>query len=219
MRVSSRSLLLLAAALPSAAAAAPEGYESIELRGGGTVTVRYGATRHFTVRANPGARAISTEGDRLVIDRCRRRCPHGQRLEVEVVTPDIGRLAVTDGGIIQVRGDFPAQPSAAASVHSGGLIDIRPLAVGQVSAAISQGGRIFARPLRAMNAAISDGGLVTYWGDAAIASSVLRGGAVVRGAARELGQPLEAFDPTVQDPPALLPVPPVPPLPPRPGAH
>lgn len=212
MRATILKLALLAAALPAGAMAAP-GYQSIELRGGGLVTVRYGQTRQYDVRGDRTGRAITADGDRLVIDRCRQNCRHGQRLEVVVTTPAIGRLAVRDGGLIQVRGDFPAQPSVSASVDSGGQIDMRPLAAGQVSAAVSQGGRIFARPLRAMNAAIADGGLVTYWGEAAITSSVRRGGAVVKGAARELGQPLEAFDPTVQNPPALLPVPPIPPLP------
>ncbi len=141
-----------------------------------------------------------------LIDRCRRPCAGGHRIEVEIVTPEIAGLMVTDGGRIEVRGDFPAQPSVAASVSSGGMIDMRALAASQISASIAQGGRILARPLRAMNASVSNGGLVTYWGDPDLVSSVRDGGGVVKGAAADLRRPIQAFDPA---PPPVPPVPPV----------
>ncbi|HYD14545.1 MAG TPA: DUF2807 domain-containing protein [Allosphingosinicella sp.] len=219
MRFRAHWLLPLAALLPAASAPAavqdgPAGFRSIELRGGGTVTVRYGATRTVTVRSgDPASRPIRDEGDRLVIDRCQPRCSHRQPFEVEIITPELAGLAVSDGGRIRVLGDFPAQPAVAASVSSGGMIDMRALEAGRLSAAVAHGGLIYARPRDTLAASISNGGLITYWGEAASVSSTVRhGGAVVRGKAADLRRPVEAFDPTLQTPHAPPAVPAVPAL-------
>ena len=205
-------LLIGLAALPGGApaqvpAAAPA-FRSIELRGGGTVTVRPGPVHRVTVRSGNADRPIRYEGDRLVIDRCRRPCPGGHRIEVEVATPRVAALAVSDGGLIQLAGGFPAQAEMNAAVSSGGTIDMRSLDAMRVTAAVSQGGRILASPRRELTAAISNGGVVTYWGDAKVTSSVRRGGAVLRGRAEERGLPIARLDPP-------LPVLPIPPMPPR----
>jgi hypothetical protein len=211
------SILLLAILAPlPAAAQGPAGasaFESIELRGGGIVTVRHGRERRVTVRGGGADRPIRSEGDRLVIDRCRRPCPGGHRIEVDIATPALAGLAVTDGGVIQIVGGFPPQPEMAAAVSSGGTIDIRSLDAARVTAAVSQGGRIMTSPGRELTAAVSNGGIVTYWGDPRVTSSVRRGGAVVRGAAADRRVPLAQLDPPLP----LLPVPPLPP--PLPRAH
>lgn len=213
MRVFIVSLALIAA-LPAPAFAQPTAFQSIELRGGGTVNVRYGATRSVTVRkANPD-RAVRVEGERLVIDRCGGACRFGHPIEVDVVTPEIGGLAVSDGGLVRLQGEFPRQAAVAASVTSGGTIDIRLLAAASVSAAVSQGGRILTAPRRDLAASVSNGGNVTYWGDAVVTSSVRRGGVVVRGAAADLDAPVAQLDPPLPILPRL-PVPPTPPAPPR----
>ena len=207
------SILLLAvlASPPAAAAAAEPAFRSIELRGGGTVTVRHGPTHRVAVRSGGAGRAIRYEGDRLVIDPCRRPCPAGHRIEVEVTAPRLDGLAVADGGTIQLAGGFPAQAEVAAAVSSGGTIDMRRLGAGHVTAAVVQGGRILASAGRELTAAIMDGGLVTYWGDPKVTSSVRRGGAVVRGAAADLRRPIAQLGPGMPPPPLpVLPVPPVP---------
>lgn len=197
-----------------AAAPSPASFQSILLRGGGVVTVRYGPTRRVTVSlANPD-RAIRADGDQLVIERCSRPCRHGHQIEVEVVTPEIGRLAVSDGGLLRLVGRFPRQAAIAASVDNGGTVDMRPLEADIVSADVSQGGRILARPVREMAASISDGGNIIHWGNAEIASSVRRGGAVVRGAQEDLGAPLVGLDPPLPALPRLRQ-----PKPPRPAPN
>jgi hypothetical protein len=192
----------------------PGSFDSIELRGGGMVTVRYGPARQVTVREPNPDRPIRAEGARLVIDRCSGRCSGGHRIHVEVVTPEIARLAVTDGGLLEIRAGFPRQAAVAASVNSGGIIDMRLLEAASVSASVSQGGRILTRPRQGLTAAISDGGNVTYWGDAEVSSSVRRGGAVARGAPADFAAPAVGFE----RPPPRLPTlakPPAPPRPPR----
>jgi hypothetical protein len=222
MRIGSHWLLpvaalLPAASVPAAAQDAPADFRSIELRGGGTVIVRYGAIRNVAIRSgDPALRPIRSEGDRLVIDRCRERWREGHRIEVEITTPELAGLAVRDGGRIQVVGDFPAQPVVAASVSSGGIIDMRAVEAGRLSAAIAHGGLIYARPRTNLAASISNGGQITYWGEGASVSSTVRdGGVVVRGKATDLDRPVEAFDPTLQTP---LPPPAIPAVPAlRPG--
>lgn len=215
-----RSSILLSAALallPAAAAGQAQGaaqaFRSIELRGGGTVTVRHGPAHLVTVRSGGADRAIRHEGDRLVIDRCRRPCRGGHRIEVEIVTPQIAGLAVTDGGRIQLAGGFPSQPELAAAVSSGGMIDMRPLAAARVTAAVSQGGGILATPGRELTAAVSNGGIITYWGDPKVTSSIRHGGAIVRGAAADRHAPLASLDRGMPAPPA----PPRVPRAPKPG--
>jgi hypothetical protein len=211
MRASTLILAALAALPAAAGAQAPaSGFRSIELRGGGTVNVRHGPAPRVTVRSGGAGRAIRYEGDKLVIDRCRRPCPAGHRIEVEIVAPTLAGLAVSDGGTIQLDGAFPAQAEVAAAVSSGGTIDMRRLGAAHVTAAVSQGGRIFASAGRELTAAVLDGGLVTYWGDPKVTSSVRRGGGVVRGSAADLRRPVAQLSPGMPPPP--LPVRPVPPV-------
>ena len=191
-----RSILLfpLASVLTGPASGQPTAqslsFQSIELQGGGIVTVRHGPTRQVTVSYENPDRPIRTVGDRLVIAPCSGECPRGHHIEVEVVTPAVSRVAVTDGGILHVVGDFPRQAAATASVSSGGTVDVRWLEASKVAASVSNGGRILARPGRELTARISDGGSITYWGDAAVTSSVRRGGVVVQGAPEELRTPI-----------------------------
>jgi len=169
------SLLVTLFAAPATSPAQAAGFGSIELRGGGIVTVRHGAAQRVTVVAGNPDREIRSEGDRLVIEPCGGGCPRGHSLEVEVVTPELESLAVSDGGLIQLVGDFPAQGAVSTSVSDGGTIDIRPLDAGRVSAAVWQGGQILTRPGRTLSATVSNGGIVTYWGNAEVTSSVTRG--------------------------------------------
>lgn len=199
------------------AADPPASFESIELLGGGTVTVRHGPIRRVTVlEANPD-RPIRTEGDRLVIEECRRPCRHGHRIVVEVVTPDLAGLAVAHGGRIAVEDGFPSRSALAVSVSNGGMIDARSLEAGRVAAAIDNGGRIFVRPLRELTASVSDGGNVTYWGDPAVISSIRRGGVVEAGDAADLRRPVAQLDAALQPLPAVPGPRPLPP--PRPRGH
>ncbi|MGQ0659608.1 hypothetical protein [Sphingosinicella sp.] len=215
MRVKAMLASLVAAALAAPAAGQPISsvslgeFRSVELRGGGRVTVRHAPARGFMLReGNLALSRVELVGDRLVIERCRDHCPHGYRLEVEVTAPEIDALAVTDGGLLQASGDFPARAALAIAVVSGGMIDARSLPAAQVAAAVQQGGGILVRPGRELAASVSNGGIVTYFGDARVTSSVSHGGAVVRGEAADADRPLA----DLHRPLPALPVPPVPAL-------
>ena len=185
-------------------------FRSIELRDGVKAILRHGPSQRvaFIKGSSDYTRVTIASADHLVIEKCVRKCPRGYDLEVEIVTPDIARLSVTDGGTIQSRGRFPRQAEMAVTVSNGGMIDIRSMAVGSVTASVVSGGGIFATPLTTLVASVVDGGSVTYWGDARVTSSIEHGGIVVRGSAADADKPLSDLSRP------STPVPPVPPVPP-----
>lgn len=189
MRVSAllAPLLAVMAAAPAASQAGspvPLGqFRAVEVNSGGHVTVRHGTARDLIVRQGSlDISRVELVGDRLVIERCPRRdCPRGYRLDVELTTPELVSLAVQNGGILRTSGAFPAQPSVAAAVANGGILDIRSLPAAHVAAAVAHGGRIFTRPGERLTASVVQGGIVTYWGNARVRSSINHGGVVAAG--------------------------------------
>ncbi len=183
---------------PASAPVAPQGevslapFKSIELRAGGTVVLRHGLSQRVTLLQGSLDYTQVTVADagRLVIDKCKTKCPRGYKLEIEIVTPDIAGLSVADGGWIQSRGNFPRQPAIGVTVSHGGMIDIRSIEADSVTASIAQGGRILVSAQNALSASVVDGGIITYWGDARVVSSIQRGGDVTKGSAVEANQPL-----------------------------
>ena len=99
------------------------------------------------------------------------------------------------------------------SVRDGGTIDIRTIRVDRVSASVAEGGRIFARPQASMFATVMKGGIITYWGNAHVQSSIDGGGVVVKGDADEADKPLSELSSLHSSPPLLPPLPVIPPLP------
>jgi putative autotransporter adhesin-like protein len=192
-------------------------FSSVELRNGGKVLVRHGATHRVTLlKGSPDYTQVNiASGDRLVIDKCRNNCPRGYELEVEIVAPDIAGISIADGGTIESRGSFPRREGIRVAVSNGGTIDIRSMTVDSVSASIDQGGRIFTKPQAAMIASVRQGGNVTYWGDAQVISSIRHGGVVTKGTADEASQPLSDFDDSFESEPAVPPLPPVQVQPPK----
>ena len=184
-------------------------FSSVETHDGAHVVVQHGPTQRVTLlKGSLDCSAVSiADGGRLVIEKYKSRCPERYQLEVEIVTPDIARISVADGGWIQSRGSFPRQAEIRVAVESGGTIDIRSMAVDTVTASVNSGGRIFTRPQIAMSASVADGGIITYWGAARVTRSIQRGGVITRGTAAEASQPLSKVDP------ALSAVPPIPPVP------
>lgn len=178
-------------------------FRSVELRGAGKVVLRHGPAQRVTfARGSLDYTQVTVaDADRLVIDKCKTDCPRGYELEIEIVTPDISKISVSDGGTIQSRGSFPRQTEIGVAVSHGGTIDIRSIEVGSVTASVTQGGRIFTNAQDALSASILNGGSITYWGDARVMSSVQRGGDVAKGTAAEAGQPLSEFGPLPVTPP------------------
>jgi beta-lactamase regulating signal transducer with metallopeptidase domain len=192
-------------------------FSSVELRNGGTVTLIHGPSPRVTLReGDPALTAITIGSDgRLVIDRCPRHCPRAHHLEVEIETPALAAITVSEGGIIQSRGTFPLQLEIDVAVNQGGTIDMRSMAVANVSASVYSGGRIFTRPGATLAARVEQGGNVTYWGDAVVESSVRHGGVVAEGSAADADRRLaELLGPVFRAPvPPAAPVPPIPAVP------
>lgn len=199
MRMAKIALLVAALGLTTSGASQTvvpvEVFRSVELSNGGQVIVRHGATRRVTVLSgNPRDVRIAVKGQRLVIDnhghsRNHRRSPE-ERLRVEVVTPELEAVAVSNGGRLQTDGPFPAQAAIAASVEEGGSIDIRSIAADDVEASVYSGGGILTQARETLTASVKSGGIITYWGEARVRKSVRDGGVVVRGRAAEFDTPL-----------------------------
>ena len=177
-------------------------FKSVDVRNGGHVILRHGSKQRVRViEGNTTESAIRVEEDgRLVIDRCPDGCPRGYQLEVEIVTPEIGALSVTDGGWLRSSGAFPKQASLAAAVESGGTLDLRSMNVSDVAAAVLHGGRIFTEPRQTLTAAIAQGGAVVYWGNPAdVRRSISHGGVVTRGRAADRNRPFEEIGGAVEN--------------------
>jgi len=182
-----RIILAGAAALALAAPAAAQtpirvgAFDSIELRGGGEVIVRYGREHRVTLTAgDPKLASIEVDRDRdLVIRPCRTSC-RNQRLRVEIVTPALNAVAIHGGGTIRTEGAFPGRGSLALAVNGGGSLDARSLRADTVAAAINGGGRIRTSPGRTLAASVHGGGAVLYSGDPRTTVSINGGGTVSR---------------------------------------
>ena len=124
------------------------------------------------------------------------------------MTPGLTAIAVAAGGTIESRGHFPPQPGISVAVRGGGTIDMRSMAVASVTAAVESGGRIFTRPGTALFATVEQGGIITYWGDVVVQSSVRHRGVVVEGIAADADKLLAELGPKLRSP-----VPPVPAVP------
>lgn len=184
-------------------------FRSIELHDGGDVILRHGRTQRVTIlKGNLRyTRVRVAEGHRLVIDNCKPECPRNDRVQIEVITPELSAVSVSDGGTVQSLGAFPVQGAIEAHVEQGGTIDIRSIAADAVDASVDSGGRIFTNPRKTLTAAIVSGGVITYWGDVRVQKSVRDGGVVARGTPADAGRPLSELSPSL---PAIPPVPAVP---------
>ena len=175
-------LLVVALALPVAGQTViPVGqFQSVELRHGGHVIVREGPVQRVTMLSgDPRYTDVALEGNRLVISN-RGGCPRDYRLEVEVVTPGLTAIAVSNGGTMQTTGAF-SQDKIDASVEQGGRLDIRSIAADAVVATVYSGGGILTNPRKTLDATITSGGSITYWGDPRVNKTVRDGGGVQRG--------------------------------------
>ena len=187
-------------------------FDSIALSDGGRVVVRYGPVQRVTmIQGDPQFTRVRVDDQRLVIDNAEGRCPRGYKLEIEVVTPQLSALSVSNGGTVQTAGAFPGVASLALAVEQGGTIDARSIVADRVNAAVDQGGRILTTARNALRATVDSGGVITYWGDVRdVRETVDHGGVVSRGAARDATKALSDFGPD-----HVLQIPPVPPVPPR----
>lgn len=167
-------------------------FSSIELPHGGHVVLQRAPTQRVSlVRGSLDyTRLAVSDGGRLIIDKCFRKCPRGYRLELEILTPNVTGITLANGGSIQTRGSFPRQSDLSVTVSHGGIVDVRSMVANRVTASVNHGGRILTVPQASLAARVTQGGVITYWGDAQVRSSTEHGGVVQRGGEGEIDLPL-----------------------------
>lgn len=157
-------------------------FQSVQLRGGGSVVVRPGPAQRVTI-VNGSSRFTHIYMSRpreLRIDACNSRCPRNYDLRIEIQSPRMPNVGIQGGGSIVAASGFAPQNDLAAAVDGGGQINVRSVRAGEVSAAVNGGGKIAAAPVRSLSAAIHGGGEIAYSGNPAVSSAVSGGGAVHR---------------------------------------
>jgi hypothetical protein len=201
-RLLATSMFLLA--VPAVSAQTPlqlAVFSSIEVNSG-HVVIRSAPTQRVTLLKGSLAytRVAVTDAGVLVIDKCNVHCPRGYELEVEIQVPSVSRVSLANGGWIRSQGTFVLQTDLTARVAHGGTIDVRSMAVDRVTASVEQGGRILTVPRGSLFARVNQGGVITYWGNPQVRSSVQHGGVVDRGSANEINLPLGEVGPALLSP-------------------
>lgn len=179
--------LLLFAAASSAPIAAAEpvrvpSFHSVQLRGGGHVTIRPAAVQRVVLLSGSQSyTGFRVDGrGRLEISACNSRCPRNYRLEILIESPSLPDVGITGGGKISAANGFRGQRSLAAAISGGGQIDVRSVPANRISAAINGGGQILVRPRAKLAAVVNGGGSIRYWGNPQVSKVVNGGGSVVR---------------------------------------
>jgi hypothetical protein len=155
-------------------------FDSVELRGGGHVTLRYGATERVTLLAGSTqfTRFTIEDGDKLVIDACNDECPSHYDLQIEIVTPRLAAVAIEGGGKIETASGFPAMDMITAAVEGGGAIDLRAIDARNGTAAVTGGGKILIHADQHLTAAVNGGGSIRYSGTSDVTTAINGGGSV-----------------------------------------
>lgn len=158
-------------------------FESVQLRGGGSIVVRRGPAQRVTILNGSSAYTRMSVDNRgqLNIDACNNRCPREYNLQIEIQSPDAPDAAISGGGSISFAPGFGAQGDISIAINGGGQIDARAVPVANVSAAVNGGGRILSGHSQNLSAAVSGGGEVRYVGSPHVSSAVNGGGSVRRG--------------------------------------
>jgi hypothetical protein len=157
-------------------------FHTLQLRGGGEITVRPGPVQRVTLVQ--GSRRFTTfrmeRNGRLTIDACNRQCPRNYKLRIDVQSPNVPNVAIMGGGEIAAAAGFAPQSQLSAAIMGGGEIDLRSVAARDMSAAINGGGRIVTGRSLSLSAAVNGGGEVRYSGNPRLSTAVNGGGSVSR---------------------------------------
>jgi putative autotransporter adhesin-like protein len=157
-------------------------FDGVGLRGGGHVTLKYGPEQHVTLLkgSTQYTRFTVEHGGGLTIDACNDRCPSHYDLEIEIVSPEIGSVAIEGGGRINAEGSFPARSRLDVAISGGGEIDARAVPASAVDASVNGGGAMKVAASGQLNAAVNGGGEIVYWGNPQVSQAVSGGGAIRR---------------------------------------
>ena len=159
-------------------------FDSVELNGGGVLTIVPGPVQRVTLldgNTQFTSFRVVRDGKLEITTRCNDSCPRRYDLRVRVESPRVPDVAVRAGGAIVAGRGFAPQRDLAAAVSAGGSIDLRAVTADSVSAAINAGGAIFVHPRRSLSAAVNAGGEIRYSGNPAVSMAVHNGGSVRRG--------------------------------------
>ncbi|MBS0334913.1 MAG: DUF2807 domain-containing protein [Proteobacteria bacterium] len=182
------NLLAVAALAAAPIAAAPmsavaqtvvpvEKFTSVDLHGGGTITIRQGPVQRVTlVRGDPDRARFRVRDGHLVMSPCEGVCWGPHRFEVEIETPVLNGAEIHGGGQITAHGAFPPQGAVEAAIMGGGLIDLKDVPAQSATAAIHGGGRILVAGRDSVQASIFGGGSIRYVGHPPSVSSSIHGG-------------------------------------------
>ncbi|QIK77965.1 hypothetical protein G7077_02585 [Sphingomonas piscis] len=157
-------------------------FRSIQLMGGGRVTVRPGPVQRVTILTGSSAftqMRVDRSGQ-LRIAACNNRCPRNYDLQILIEAPRLPDMAISGGGEIAVARGFAPESDVAAAIRGGGVIDALQVQTRTASAAISGGGVIKVRASSSLNAAIRGGGEVGYVGNPQVSSAISGGGGLRR---------------------------------------
>ena len=180
------SLVLAACLIPASQSRAAEAvsvprFNAVSLKGGGTVRIVPGTVQRVTIRNGSSAyTSIKVRHTSLEIENCHVRCPDGYRLDLEIQTPKLDAVAVSHGGELRFGEGFGPQGDIAVAVSNGGKIDLRSLRAREVSAAVNSGGAIEVGAPVQLSAAVNSGGAIRYRGNPNVSSAVSSGGSVER---------------------------------------
>lgn len=173
---------LTAPALASELVSVPE-FRSVQLRGGGVVSVVPGAAQRVTIvdGSSQFTHVWVERNGQLKIDTCNNRCPQHYRMRIQIESPRVPDLGVNGGGLITVQNGFKPQSQISLAVNGGGKIDSRSVNTASVSAAVNGGGEALVRASSNLSAAVNGGGLVRYSGNPRVSSAIHGGGLVAPG--------------------------------------
>jgi hypothetical protein len=173
---------LTAPALASELVSVPE-FRSVQLRGGGVVSVVPGAAQRVTIvdGSSQFTHVWVERNGQLKIDTCNHRCPQHYRMRIQIESPRVPDLGVNGGGLITVQNGFKPQSRISLAVNGGGKIDSRSVNTASVSAAVNGGGEALVRASSNLSAAVNGGGLVRYSGNPRVSSAIHGGGLVAPG--------------------------------------
>src|SRR4029079_18762077 len=136
--------IALAAAAPALAteSISVPAFRSVQLRGGGDVSLRPGPVQRVTIFE--GSTSVTRfrvgRDGQLKIDVCDGNCPRNYHLRVDIQSPSAPDVAIAGGGLIRASGGFPAQRQLSAAISGGGKIDMLAVSAASVNAAVHGGG-------------------------------------------------------------------------------
>lgn len=157
-------------------------FRSVELRGGGEVTLVPGPAQRVTILNGSGrfTHVYMRRDGQLRIDACNEQCPQHYNLQIRIESPRAPDVAIAGGGSIVASPGFAPQGQLSAAINGGGMIDVRSVVAADVSAAVNGGGRILVQPRAKLSAAMHGGGDIRYNGDPQVSMAVSGGGNVGR---------------------------------------